>query len=119
MITRAIDNFVPVVAIDHAQFHFKTETLSYPKACGSGSFVFQMPRWKNLEEFSLWFRSDPDPTSWVSEKLGSDEGLLISSIDLNVAKQFKAEWFYRLGVREKIPPQRSADYLRLAKLNHL
>ena len=90
--TRMVELMTPIVAVNTAEFQFRLGDRVFPR-CGGLSFVMQPP-WRTMDEFAQWWY---DPTfNWITSELGLEEGILVDVVDVERAKRFRKEWYYRL-----------------------
>jgi hypothetical protein len=66
---------------------------------GGRSFVIQMPRILDKEDFRRWFKSLDSLEDWVRTELDELEQIQIVELDLRTARRFRREFWNRLGIQ--------------------
>ena len=97
-LVRAFDNFVPVVGVNTADYNALINGRRFHQH-GGQSFVIQLPRVLDREDFRRWFRSLDSVQDWVRIELDQLEQMQIVEVDLRTARRFRREFLGRFGVQ--------------------
>jgi predicted amidohydrolase len=97
-LVRAFDNFVPVIGVNTADYNAMIGGKRSHQH-GGRSFVIQMPKILDREDFRRWFRSLDTVTDWVRTELDELEQVHIVEVDLRTARRFRREFWGRFGVQ--------------------
>jgi predicted amidohydrolase len=95
---RAFDNFVPVIGINTADYNAVIGGKRSHQH-GGGSFVIQMPKMLDREDFRRWLRSLDTVVDWVRTEMGQLEQIQIVELDLRTARRFRRDFWGRFGIR--------------------
>jgi predicted amidohydrolase len=97
-LVRAFDNFVPVVGVNTADYNALINGRRIHQQ-GGQSFVIQLPRVLDREDFRRWFKSLDTVQDWVRMELDQLEQMQIVEVDLRTARRFRHEFLGRFGVQ--------------------
>jgi predicted amidohydrolase len=95
---RAFDNFVPVIGVNTADYNAMIGSKRSHQH-GGGSFVIQMPKMLDREDFRRWFRSVDTVADWVRTELDQLEQVQIVELDLRTARRFRRDFWSRFGIQ--------------------
>jgi len=96
-LVRALENFIPVVAVNTADFNSRLGG----RVChhhGGKSVIIQPPRLVTRDDFRIWLRSLDDPKGWVTVELDRREQVSLGEVDLATGRRFRAEFWRQLGI---------------------
>jgi predicted amidohydrolase len=97
-LVRAFDNFLPVVGVNTADYNAMINGRRIHQH-GGRSFVIQVPRILDKEDFRRWFKSLDSLEDWVRTELDELEQIQIVELDLRTARRFRREFWNRLGIQ--------------------
>jgi predicted amidohydrolase len=100
-LTRALENFVPVVGINAADFNLRLGGRVHHQH-GGRSLIIQPPRLINKDDFRIWLRSLDSLEGWVTLMLDKREQVAFGDVDLATARRFRGEFWRQLGIER--PP---------------
>jgi len=100
-LTRALENFVPVVGINTADFNLRLGGRVHHQH-GGRSLIIQPPRLINKDDFRIWLRSLDSLEEWITLKLDKREQVALGDVDLATARRFREEFWRQLGIQR--PP---------------
>ncbi|HQN18322.1 MAG TPA: hypothetical protein PKV86_04250, partial [Syntrophobacteraceae bacterium] len=64
---------------------------------GGRSFVIQLPKLLDKEDFRRWFKGLDSIEDWVRAELDQLEQIQLVEVDLRTARRFRREFWARLG----------------------
>jgi predicted amidohydrolase len=102
-LTRALENFIPVVGINTADFNLRLGGRVHHRH-GGRSLIIQPPRLVNKDDFRIWLRSLDSLEGWITLKLDKREQVALGEIDLGPVRRFRGEFRRQLGIER--PPNR-------------
>jgi predicted amidohydrolase len=97
-LVRAFDNFVPVIGVNTADYNALIGSKRSHQH-GGQSFVIQMPKILDREDFRRWLRSLDTVTDWVRSELDQLEQVHIVEVELRTARRFRREFWGRFGIQ--------------------
>ena len=100
-LTRALENFVPVVGINTADFNLRLGGRVHHQH-GGRSLIIQPPRLISKDDFRIWLRSLDSLEGWVSLMLDKREQVALGDVDLATARRFRGDFWRQLGIQR--PP---------------
>ena len=95
-LVRAFDNFVPVVGVNTADYNALINGRRIHQH-GGQSFVIQLPKVLDREDFRRWFKGLDATDDWVRTELDQLEQIHIVEVDLRTARRFRREYWDRFG----------------------
>jgi predicted amidohydrolase len=95
-LVRAFDNFVPVIGVNTADYNALINGRRIHQH-GGHSFVIQLPKVLDREDFRRWFKSFDTVGDWVRTELDPLEQVHIVEVDLRTARRFRREFWGRFG----------------------
>jgi predicted amidohydrolase len=95
-LVRAFDNFMPVVGVNTADYNAIINGRRIHQH-GGKSFVIQLPKVLDREDFQRWFRSLDTITDWIKMELDPLEQMSVVEVDLRTARRFRREFWGRFG----------------------
>ncbi len=96
-LTRAFDNFVPVVGVNTADYNSMVGGKRVHQR-GGGSFVIQPPRILDKDDFRRWLRSLDNINDWVRVELDELEQVHFTTVDLTTTRRFGSDFRNRFGL---------------------
>jgi len=95
---RAFDNFMPVVGVNTADYNALIHGRRIHQQ-GGKSFVIQLPRILDREDFRRWLKSLDHVQDWVRMELDQLEQVQLVEVDLRTARRFRREFLGRFGIQ--------------------
>lgn len=96
-LTRALENFIPVVGVNTSDFNCRLGGRVYHQQ-GGQSLIIQPPRLVNKDDFRIWIRSLDTLEGWITVKLDKREQVSFGDVDLATARRFRGEFWRQLGI---------------------
>jgi len=96
-LTRALENFVPVVGINTADFNLRLGGRVHHRH-GGRSLIIQPPRLVDKDDFRIWLRSLDSLEGWITLKLDKREQVAHGEVDLATVRRFREEFRRQLGI---------------------
>ncbi len=97
-LVRAFDNFMPVVGVNTADYNALIHGRRIHQQ-GGKSFVIQLPRILDREDFRRWLKSLDHVQDWVRMELDQLEQMQLVEVDLRTARRFRREFLGRFGIQ--------------------
>jgi predicted amidohydrolase len=97
-LSRALENFVPIVGVNTADFNMRMGGRVYYHH-GGRSFIIQPPRLVTGDDFRIWLRSLDDLKGWVTLELDRREQVALGEVDLATGRRFRGEFQRQLGIQ--------------------
>jgi hypothetical protein len=87
---------VPVIGVNTADYNALINGRRIHQH-GGQSFVIQLPKVLDREDFRRWFKSFDTVADWVKTELDPLEQVHVVEVDLRTARRFRREFWGRFG----------------------
>lgn len=99
-LVRALDNFIPIVGANTADYNALFENRRVHQF-GGGSFIIRPPKMLDKDDFQRWIRGLDTIENWVQIELDELEQVSIGEVNLTTARRFRSEFFSRFGFKRR------------------